>query len=85
MNELLTLYSTHFHAIAEDRKFMAVLNGAEVKSDNEEKFEEIKRRAMIRAQGGDPDSNDVKYLQGAVAQTEGFGVNVDGGLSYAVE
>lgn len=48
-------------------------------------FEDVQRRALIRANGGDPDVNDIAQMTGAVADHEGFGVEVEGGMRYQIE
>lgn len=69
-----------------DYRFQASMQGVSLPldptADEGRTFEEIKRDAMIRAQGGDPSTNDVTNLTGAVAEAEGFGINVMGGLTY---
>lgn len=84
MNELLALNEHSQKRRHEDMKFHAALVGADIDSTKED-FEARKVRAMIKAQGGDPEANNVSDLSGQVAAEVGFGVNIDGGLAYAVE
>lgn len=72
-----------------DYRFQASMQGVSLPQDptaNEGRtFDEIKRDAMIRAQGGDPTTNDVVNLHGAVAEQEGFGILMEGGLNYETQ
>lgn len=87
MPELLATLEAIRDSKWKDYKFQAAMQGVSLPEkpgdDQELTFEDIKRRAEIKAMGGDPDSNDVKYLSGSLAEKEGFGVNIEGGLAYS--
>lgn len=71
-----------------DYRFQASMQGVSLPldptADEARSFEDIKRDAMIRAQGGDPTTGDVVNLSGAVAEQHGFGIGIEGGLNYEV-
>lgn len=86
MPELLSTLEAQRKVKWRDYKFQAAMQGVslpDAENDKELSFEELQRRATIKAQGGDPDANDVADLHGAVAEQAGFGVNMEGGLSYS--
>jgi hypothetical protein len=86
MPELLATLEAKREAKWKDYKFQAAMQGVSLPDDptsNEGRtFDEIKRDALIRAQGGDPSLNDITNLNGAVASNEGFGINMEEGVVY---
>jgi hypothetical protein len=89
MPELLLTLEAQRKVKWREYKFHAALQGVSLPDDDEEvdgkkqrTFEDIKRDAMIRASGGDPSIDDVTNLVGSVAQQEGFGLGIEGGLNY---
>lgn len=88
MPELLATLSASRRVKFRDYKFHAAMQGVELPDEDSEKaptFEELQRQATIRAQGGDPDLNDILSLTGSYANSEGMGLNIEGGLSYSRE
>lgn len=89
MPELLTTLESYREQKDQDRKFMAAIQGIDIDGGEESKeareFDEVRKRANMKARGKDPDANDVVDLQGELANQEGFGINVDQGLVYEVE
>jgi hypothetical protein len=88
MPELLATLEAQRAVKWRDYKFQAAMQGVslpDAESSSTPTFEDIQRQAMIRAQGGDPESNDVLNLKGRVADEVGFGIGVEGGLSYSAE
>jgi hypothetical protein len=90
MPELLLTLDAQRKVKYRDYKFQAALKGVSLPDAGEEQkgsgrsFEEIERDAIIRAQGGDPESGDVVELTGAAAENAGFGIDVEGGLTHSV-
>jgi hypothetical protein len=86
MPELLKTLEAQRKVKYRDYKFHAAMQGVTLPDDESGKeptFEEIKRRAMIKANGGDLENiDDVTNLTGAVAEAEGFGIGIEGGLNY---
>lgn len=86
MPELLATLEASRDAKWKDYRFHAAMQGVSLPdspaSNEGRTFEEIKRDAMIRAQGGDPSTKDITNLTGMVAQTEGFGINMEEGVVY---
>jgi hypothetical protein len=86
MPELLATLEAMREAKWKDYKFQAAMQGVSLPdspaSNETRTFEEIKRDAMIRAQGGDPTHNDIVNLTGQVAVAEGFGVNIEEGVVH---
>lgn len=88
MPELLATIQAIHKSKWKDYKFQAAMQGVSLPDAGEDEaktFEEIERRAMIKAQGGDPESNDVTTLTGHLAAKQGFGINMQEGLAYSVE
>lgn len=86
MPELLATLEASRKSKWKDYKFQAAMQGISIPDEPGEEgprsFDQIKRDAMIRAEGGDP--NDVLGLKGRVAEEEGFGIGVEGGLNYSI-
>jgi len=90
MPELLLTLETSRKVKYRDYKFHAAMQGVSLPDADEDEsheptFEEIKQRAIIRAQGGDPDSKDIIYVTGQAAEETGFGINREGGINYTNE
>lgn len=89
MPELLATLEAYRKMKWRDYRFQAAMQGVSLPEDADGKevtsFEDVQKRALIRAQGGDPELNDVAQLRGAVAEHEGFGVEMEGGMRYQVE
>jgi len=84
LDELLATLEAQRKSRHEEHHFMAAIQGISLpdQTGSEKTFEDIQRDAMIIANGGSPDTNDVASLQGNIADHVGFGVNVEEGLSY---
>ena len=86
MPELLATLEASRKAKWKDYKFQAAMQGISMSDEPGEEgprsFDQIRREAAIRAQGGDP--NDVLGLTGQVAHEEGFGIGIEGGLNYNI-
>lgn len=89
MPELLLTLEAERKVKYRDYKFHAAMQGVTLPDENDtgkqSTFEDIKRRAMIKANGGNPDIDDITNLTGSVAEAEGFGIGVEGGLNYHIE
>jgi hypothetical protein len=88
MPELLLTLEAQRKVKWRDYKFHAAMQGVSLPDDeskDEPTFEDIQRRAALRAMGADPDANDIKDMRGTLADEVGFGVNVEGGLNYSTE
>jgi hypothetical protein len=91
MPELLATLEAIHKSKWKDYKFQAAMQGVslpDAESDKEVTFEDLERRAALRAQGVDPDSidsSDVLTLTGSIAEKAGFGINMQEGLTYSVE
>lgn len=88
MPELLATLKAARSVKWRDYKFNAAMQGVTLPEDGDEgsrSFEEVKRRAETAAAGGDPDVDDIVNLKGSLAQTEGFGIDIEGGMRYQVE
>lgn len=84
MPELLATLTAARKRTEGEREFLAAIQGIDLNEGKEERdFEEVRRRAHIRAAGGNPDANDIKDLSGALAEREGFGIGQ--GLGYEVD
>jgi len=84
--ELIALYEHILDRRREDFKMQAALAGVDLeKTRQDSTFLDLQKRAALKAQGKNPDSNDIADIGGKLAEQEGFGVNVEGGLAYAVE
>ena len=79
MPELLATLTAARKRTEGEREFLAAIQGIDLNEGKEERdFEEVRRRAHIRA-----DANDIKDLSGALAEREGFGIGQ--GLGYEVD
>lgn len=91
MPELLATLEAIHKSKWKDYKFQAAMQGVSLPdagADDEVTFEEIERRAALKAQGIDPnsiDSKDVLTLTGSIGEKAGFGINMQEGLTYSVE
>lgn len=88
MPELLATLEAQRTVKWRDYKFQAAMQGVslpDAENSKEPTFEDLKRQAELRAQGIDPESNDIVNVRGAVADEVGFGINTTGGLSYSAE
>ena len=83
MPELLSTLEAMREQKWQERKFSAALQGVQLPEPGADSFDDIKRRAEVIASGGNPDVDDVKNLKGGLAAKQGFGINVDQGLSYS--
>lgn len=85
MPELLATLEAYREQKRQDRKFMAMLQGADMEEEETAgpTSEDIKKRAMIKAAGGDPDRNDIVDIRGDLAEQLGFGIGQ--GLAYETE
>jgi hypothetical protein len=86
MPELLATLEASRKVKWKDYRFQAAMQGITIPEEPGEEgprtFEQIRRDAAIRAQGGDPD--DILGLSGNVAHEEGFGIGIEGGLNYNI-
>ncbi len=80
MPELLLTLEAYRTRQKRDREFFAALQGVDISTGNENKIEEIRRSAHIKAGGGNPELNDIKDIVGPLAEAEGFGIGM--GLGY---
>jgi hypothetical protein len=89
MPELLATLDISRKVKYRDYKFHAAMQGVSLPDDgdtgSQRTFDDIKRDAMIRANGGDATIDDITNLTGAVAEAEGFGIGIEGGLNYHIE
>jgi hypothetical protein len=88
MPELLATLEAQRTVKWRDYKFHAAMQGVslpDAETSGEPTFEDIKRRAQIRANGGDPDADDIVDMRGSLANETGFGIGIEGGLSYSAE
>lgn len=84
MPELMATIEASREEKKRNNKFLAALQGIDLEAEETERtFDDVKRRARIKAAGGDPDSNDIVSLQGRAAEEEGFGIGH--GLGYEVD
>lgn len=79
MPELMATLKSYRDMRFNERKFAAAIQGVDIGDADDDKLEEIKRRAEIRARGGDPDANDIVAFIGNENEA-GLG----SGLSYEV-
>lgn len=86
MPELLATLEAIREAKWKDYRFQAAMQGVSLPDDSSKdegrSFEQIKREATIRAQGGDPSADDITNLTGTLAQEEGFGINIEEGVVH---
>jgi hypothetical protein len=87
MPELLLTLNASRRVKYRDYKFHAAMAGVSLPDDETadkkvKTFADLQREASIRANGGDPESNDVLNLTGDFAAQEGFGIGIEGGLNY---
>jgi hypothetical protein len=80
--ELIATLEASRNAKWREQKFSAALQGVTLPDPTENSFDEIQRRAEVRAAGGNPDVDDITNIRGGLAAKEGFGIQVEGGLSY---
>lgn len=83
MPELLQTIKSKKKSEAEERKFLAALQGRDFEDEQEQQegptFEDIRRRAL----GINTSADDVVSLQGDFAKEAGFGIGI--GLGYSKE
>jgi hypothetical protein len=87
MPELLLTLEASRKVKWRDYKFHAAIQGVTLPDDTPDgkkvkTFADLQREASIRANGGDPETNDVLNLTGGFAEQEGFGIGIEGGLNY---
>jgi hypothetical protein len=77
MPELIAVLTAKQKADFEDKKFFAAMQGVDIDKDSksgQDKWEEIKTRALSGGKSSDP--NDIMSLQGAAAKQAGFGIGM---------
>jgi hypothetical protein len=77
MPELISILVAKQKADYEDKRFFAAMQGIDIDKDSksgQEKWEEIKTRAMSGGKTSNP--NDILALQGAAAKQAGFGIGM---------
>jgi hypothetical protein len=77
MPELIAVLTAKQKTDFEDKKFFAAMQGVDIDKDSksgQDKWEEIKARALSGGKSSDP--NDIMSLQGAAAKQAGFGIGM---------
>jgi hypothetical protein len=77
MPELIAVLTAKQKADFEDKKFFAAMQGVDLDKDSksgQDKWEEIKTRALSGGKSSDP--NDIMSLQGVAAKKAGFGIGM---------
>lgn len=89
LDELLATLNATRKRRDNEHRFLAAIQGVDLDAEpgggGQRTFEDIQREAELRAQGIDPGiAGSVDSLRGAIAEKEGFGIGVEGGLNYNV-
>jgi len=77
MPELIATLTAKANKDYEDKKFLAAMQGVDLDKDSksgQDKWEEIKTRALSGGKSSDP--NDIMSLQGQAAEQAGFGIGL---------